>query len=57
MTLAISKSASIPLCEEGPACQDRGGFRKHIDPALTSRALLRQALKIADCFSSPFACH
>jgi hypothetical protein len=25
---------------EGPACQDRSGFRKHINPALTSRALL-----------------
>jgi ADP-heptose:LPS heptosyltransferase len=26
--------------QEGPVCQDRNGFRKHADPALTSRALL-----------------
>ena len=31
--------------EEGPACQDRGGFRKHTDPALTSRALAMSETK------------
>jgi hypothetical protein len=28
------------MAQEGPACQVRGGSRKHADPALTSRALL-----------------
>ena len=45
---ACHRSTPRPA-QEGPACQDRRGSREHIDPALTSRALL------AKRFSTPIA--
>ena len=36
----LEKTGLGRKAQEGPACQDRGGFRSLINQALTSRALL-----------------